>query len=101
MSKIFASPVRWGHLAPLVISLTSFAASPAATDDADPPSSKVAKSATGAETTSDRALNRRVLSEFGPYRTEAEATSTLDKALRALIDQGSGLLVIPRDAPAN
>jgi hypothetical protein len=99
MGMIFASPVRRDRLAALVLILTSFAASPAATVGDDPPSS-TAKSPSGAAVTSDRALNRRVLSEFGPYRTGTEAASALDKALRALIDQGGGILVIPQDAPA-
>jgi hypothetical protein len=93
--------VRQVYPAALLLILIESAAWPAATDGADPPSSKTAKSTPGAEATSDRARNCRVLSEFGPYRTEAEATTTLDKALRALVDQGGGLLVIPRDAPAS
>lgn len=46
-----------------------------------------------------RAANRHVLSEFGPYRTPAEAYATLEKALHALVEQGGGELVIPQDAP--
>jgi hypothetical protein len=95
MSKTFALAARRDHLAALALTLTSLAAWPAATDGADPPASKTA----GADATSDRALNRRVLSEFGPYRTAAEATVALDKAFRALVAQGGGILVIPHDAP--
>jgi hypothetical protein len=99
MCMIFAFPVQRDHLTALVLIFTCVAVRPAATRGADPPSSQTARSTTGASVTSDRALNRRVLSEFGPYGTEAEAASTLDKALRTLIDQGGGILVVPHDAP--
>jgi hypothetical protein len=56
------------------------AASPAAPAGADSPASNTAKSAPAADPTSDWARNHRVLSEFGSYRTEFDATSTLDTA---------------------
>jgi hypothetical protein len=51
--------------------------------------------------TLDAAINRRLLSEFGPYKTVAEARATLEKAAQALIGQGGGTVVIPHDAPAD
>lgn len=47
----------------------------------------------------DAAVNRRLLSEFGPYKTVPEARATLEKAAQALIKQGGGTIVIPADAP--
>ena len=43
--------------------------------------------------------NRHLLSEFGPYATVADAHTTLQHALAALIADGGGVLCIPRDAP--
>ncbi len=66
---------------------------------ADPPPSP-APGATPAEVpASERTQNRRVLSDFGPYGTQTEATAAFEKALRAMIAQGGGVLIIPRDAP--
>jgi hypothetical protein len=66
---------------------------------ADLPQGPATHSAPVGASAVDQALNRRVLSEFGPYRTPADAYATLDKALRAIVAQGGGILVIPRDAP--
>jgi hypothetical protein len=66
---------------------------------ADSPSSPTGQPTRAEAAESDRALNRHVLSEYGPYQTEIEAAATLEKALRALIDHGGGILVIPHDAP--
>ena len=87
--------LRWDRLAAMALALVL--AWLAGTAAADSPST--AKSTAVEAPASDRALNRHVLSEFGPYRTETEAAATLEKALRVLIDQGGGILVIPHDAP--
>jgi hypothetical protein len=100
MRMINALPVRRALRAALVLIQIDGSARLAAPYGALPPSSPAAKSTPGAEMSSDRARNCRVLAEFGPYRTEAEAATTFENALRALVDQGGGILVIPRDAPA-
>ena len=45
------------------------------------------------------AVNRHFLGEFGPYKSPGEAAATLQKALKAIVAQGGGMLLIPRDAP--
>ena len=47
----------------------------------------------------DKATNRHILSEYGPCTTAAEAKATLEKAFKALVEEGGGVLVIPDDAP--
>ncbi len=47
----------------------------------------------------DMAMNRHLLSEFGPYKTIKEAKETLAAATKALIEKGGGVIVIPPDAP--
>lgn len=46
-----------------------------------------------------KAINRHLLSEYGPVKTIPEAKDTLRKALDALVKQGGGVLVIPDEAP--
>lgn len=48
----------------------------------------------------DQAVNRHLLSEYGSYKTIAQAKETLGKATEILIKKGGGVLVIPLDAPA-
>jgi hypothetical protein len=70
------------------MALACVVAWPAGTATADPPALSGGRTTPVQTTACDQALNRRVLSEFGPYRTESEAASTFEKALRVLIDQG-------------
>lgn len=97
MKRSFISLPRWDQVAAVVLTLVWIAGWTAVAVSSDQP--VVARSTPVDAPASDRAVNRRVLSEFGPYRTEAEAAATLVKALRALVDQGGGILVIPGDAP--
>lgn len=54
---------------------------------------------TAAAPSIDQATHRHLLSEFGPCKTLAEARQTLEKATKALIEKGGGVIVIPSDAP--
>ncbi|MHB9130326.1 MAG: hypothetical protein ACYDBB_04430 [Armatimonadota bacterium] len=47
------------------------------------------------------ASGTHLLSEFGKISTPAEADAALEKAAKAMLAEGGGLLIIPKDAPAD
>ena len=47
----------------------------------------------------DKATNRHILNEYGPCSSVAESKIALQKAMKTLVEQGGGVLVIPNDAP--
>jgi hypothetical protein len=49
----------------------------------------------------DEAIARRLLTEFGPCGTAAQARATLDAACAAVAAQGGGVIVIPNNLPAD
>ena len=99
MSASLRIPRLRNHASALAPPIGCMIALAVSTAWADPPVESAAKPAAVKASDSDRAQNRRVLSEFGRCGTDAEASATLKKALKALVDQGGGILVIPRDAP--
>src|SRR5437867_2527947 len=44
----------------------------------------------------DKAINRHLLTEYGPCKNWVEATAALEKGCRELIAQGGGVIVIPQ-----
>lgn len=68
---------------------------------APPPSSEGGSEAAPGLSIIDRAVNRHLLTEFGPCKNWVEASAALEKGCKALVAQGGGVIVIPKGIDRN